>query len=77
MSYIKVLEFIKFLSCLHEAGIQNLLILSDRMGPAFGGNDFYWISASAGMTKCGLKIFYISISYKFLLNFSKDLKRRD
>ncbi len=38
-----------------KAGIQNLLILSDRIGSAFGGNYFYWIPASAGMTKCGFK----------------------
>ncbi len=53
-----------------KAGIQNLLILSDRISSAFGGNDFYWISVSIGITNCGLKIFYISITYKFLLNFS-------
>ncbi len=58
-----------------KAGIQNLLILSDRIGSASrlwrgspflqrrirlwlraaGGNDFYWIPASTGMTKCGCK----------------------
>ncbi len=35
-----------------KAGIQNLLILSERIGSAYGGNDFYWIPASAGMTIC-------------------------
>ncbi len=47
-----------------KAGIQNLLILNNLLFSKFchscGGRnpehvDFYWISASAGMTKCGFK----------------------